>query len=134
MLNSVNLQGRLTKEPQPKQTTGGKTCLTFTIAVERDYVAKGQDRQTDFISCVAWGHTAEFISKYFGKGREIIVSGTVQTRTYDDADGKKVYVTEVLVSSANFCGAKAQQEQAPAQAPAQDEILPIPPMLPFDIE
>lgn len=136
MLNSVNVQGRLTKDPQTKQTQGGKTVLSFTLACDRDYVAKGQERQTDFISCIAWGHTAEFIAKYFTKGREILVSGNIQTRSYDDKDGKKVYVTEVLVTSANFCGSKAQADSTEPASESQTEmeVLPIPPMgLPFDI-
>lgn len=135
MLNNVCLQGRLTKDPQTKQTQGGKTVLMFTLACDRDYVTKGQERQTDFISCIAWGHTAEFISKYFSKGKDIIVCGSIQTRSYDDRDGKKVYVTEVLVSSANFCGSKAQTDSAPAsESQTELEVLPIPPMgLPFDI-
>lgn len=102
MLNRVILMGRLTADPDLRQTTGGTSVVSFSIAVDRDYAASGEDRQTDFINLVAWRQTAEFISKYFAKGKMIAVEGKIQTRNYTDANGNKRYVTEVLVDRAYF--------------------------------
>ncbi|MFT3952235.1 MAG: single-stranded DNA-binding protein [Oscillospiraceae bacterium] len=109
MLNRVILMGRITQELELKQTTGGTAVLSFAIAVDRNFVKQGEERQTDFINCVAWRQQAEFISKYFGKGRMIAIEGNLRTRTYDDKNGVKHYVTEVFVDSVSFTGeAKAQ--------------------------
>lgn len=113
MLNKVILMGRITHDLELRQTQSGNAVLSFTVAVERSYAPQGQDRQTDFISCVAWRQRAEFISKYFAKGRMIAIEGNLQTRTYDDKNGTKHYVTEVIVESVNFTGEpKPQQGQA----------------------
>ena len=113
MLNKVILMGRITHDLELRQTQSGNAVLSFTVAVERSYAPQGQDRQTDFISCVAWRQRAEFISKYFAKGRMIAIEGNLQTRTYDDKNGTKHYVTEVIVESVKFTGEpKPQQGQA----------------------
>lgn len=100
MLNKVILQGRLTAEPELKATTSGVSVCSFTLAVDRSY----GDKQTDFINCVAWRNTAEFISKYFGKGKMMIAVGELQVRQYTVNDGSKRYATEVIVNEVNFAG------------------------------
>lgn len=96
MINTVVLTGRLTKDIELRRTTSGKTCTSFTLAVNRN---KGE---TDFINCVAWDKVAELLERYTHKGFQIGVEGRIQTRNYDDRNGKKVYVTEVLVNSISF--------------------------------
>lgn len=102
MLNRVVLMGRLTADPDLRQTTGGTSVVSFSIAVDRDFASSGEERQTDFINLVAWRQTAEFISKFFGKGKMIAVEGRIQTRNYTDANGNKRYITEVVVDRAYF--------------------------------
>ena len=119
MLNMVCLQGRLTKDPVINQTQSGNAVVSFTIACDRDYVAKGQERQTDFLECVAWRHSAKFICDYFKKGQMILVTGTLQKRSYDDQSGTTRYITEVIVNSVNFCGKNEQKQE-------QDNFQPVP--------
>lgn len=127
MINNVVLMGRLTDTPELRRTPSDISVTSFTIAVERSYVKVGEQRQTDFIDCVAWRTTAEFITRYFQKGSMIAVTGNIQTRTYDDKNGNKRKATEIVVDRASFCGSKAEtgttggyhQASAPAaQAPA----------------
>lgn len=106
MLNKVILMGRITHEPELKASLSGISVLTFSLAVERNYSRQGEERQTDFINCVAWRQTAEFIAKYFPKGALIAVEGELQTRKYAAKDGSERTVTEVIVSSASFTGEK----------------------------
>ncbi len=109
MLNKVILMGRITRDLEPKQTPQGVSVVTFTIAVDRSFVRQGEERQADFITCVAWRQTADFICRYFGKGRMIAIVGNLRTRTYDDKNGTKHYVTEVYVDEASFTGEPKQQ-------------------------
>ncbi len=102
MLNKVILSGRITRELELKTTPNGNSVLQFTLAVERNFAKSGEERQTDFITCVAWGKTAEFINRFFNKGRSIAVIGNLRSRTYDDKNGTKHYVTEVYVDEAQF--------------------------------
>lgn len=104
MLNKVILMGRITHDLELKSTPSGVAVLSFTVAVERSYCKKGEQKQADFINCVAWKNNAEFISKYFGKGSLIAFEGNLRTRTYDDKNGSKHYVTEVYIDSASFTG------------------------------
>ena len=92
-----------------KTTQSGVSVLSFSIAVDRNFVRQGEERQTDFIDCVAWRQQAEFINKYFGKGRMICVEGTLQKRSYDDRNGNKRWVTEVVVDNVSFTGERANQ-------------------------
>ena len=117
MLNRVILMGRITQDLELKQTQNGTAVLSFNLAVDRNYTPKGEEKQTDFISCVAWRKTAEFISKYFAKGRMIAIEGNIQTRTYDDKNGVKHYVTEVIVENVSFTGEPKQQETQQADIP-----------------
>lgn len=106
-MNFVLLMGRFVADPELKKTTSGKSVCTFTLAVD-----KGKDRGADFIDTVAWEKTAEFICKYFKKGDPIIIDGAVNTRTYEDKDGKKRKVTEVTAKNVEFAprARTAQQE------------------------
>lgn len=114
-LNFVAILGRITKDLELKSTQNGTSVLQFTVAVDRDFVKQGEERQADFINCVAFKQTAEFISKFFGKGRMIAVEGRLQTRSYDDKNGTKHNVTEVIVSKASFTGEKTEQRQEQRQ-------------------
>ena len=110
-MNKVILMGRLTREPELKQTPNGVNVCSFSIAVNRRYKNTEGNYDADFVNCVAWRQTGEFVSKYFAKGRMIAVAGSLQTRTYEK-DGQKRYVTEVLVDEVNFCGEKAEEKPA----------------------
>lgn len=107
MLNRVILMGRITQELEVRQTPAGASVLSFTVAVERNFKDQNGERQTDFISCVAWGKTAEHICRYFSKGRMIALEGNLRTRTYDDKNGTRHYVTEVFVDNVSFTGERA---------------------------
>ena len=96
--------GRLVRDPNVKYTQGGKAYASFTLAIDRRKSGEGNP-QADFISCVAWEKTAEVISQYTGKGRKIAVEGRIQTRSYEK-DGRKTYVTEVVVNGMEFCDSK----------------------------
>lgn len=104
MLNKVILMGRLTRDPELKYTPSNVAVCSFSIAVDRRFARPGEQRQADFINIVTWRNTAEFVSKYFVKGQMINVCGTLQTRTWDDAQGVKHYATEVVADEVNFCG------------------------------
>ncbi|NLZ94953.1 MAG: single-stranded DNA-binding protein [Bacteroidales bacterium] len=108
MLNRVILMGRISQDIELKQTPSGVSVLSFNVAVERSFVKQGEERQADFISCVAWRQQAEFISKYFSKGRMIALEGNLRTRNYEDKNGSKHYVTEVYVDSVSFTGEAKQ--------------------------
>ena len=118
MLNRVVLMGRITHDLEVKRTQSDIAVLQFSVAVERNYSKQGEEKQTDFISCVAWRQTAEFISKYFGKGRMIALEGSLRTRTYDDKNGVKHYITEVYVDNASFTG-EPKADTAPRALPNQ---------------
>ncbi len=124
MLNNVVLMGRLTADPELRQTASGIEVTSFSIAIDRSYARQGEERQTDFINCVAWRQTAKFISTYFHKGSMIAVTGSIQTRNYEDKQGNKRVATEVLVNNASFCGSKSEtgagapRDTAPYSAPA----------------
>ena len=112
-MNKVILMGRLTRDPEVRYTQTTNTMVTsFTLAVNRRFVAQGQERQADFLPIVAWNKTAEFIAKYFKKGQQVAVIGRVETRNYDDKDGKKVYVTEVIAEEVYFADSKKEDGQA----------------------
>lgn len=110
MLNKVIIMGRLTADPELRQTSTGVNSCQFTVAVQRNFAAQGSERQSDFINVVAWRQTAEFICRYFNKGSMICVEGELRTRTYDDKRYPEVrhYVTEVSATAVYFTGEKAQ--------------------------
>jgi len=103
MLNHITIMGRLVADPTLKSTTGGTHVTSFRIACDRD-IGRDEARVTDFIDCVAWRSTAEFISKYFAKGMPILVDGRLQMREYTNKDGVKVRVAEILANNVYFCG------------------------------
>lgn len=106
MINNVTLMGRITAIPELKRTQSGTSVTSFNIAVDRNYQKQGEEKKTDFITCVAWRNTADFITKWFGKGDMIAVTGEIQTRNYEDKNGNKRTAVEVLVNQASFCGGK----------------------------
>lgn len=124
MLNRVIIMGRITHDLELKQTPNGVSVLSFSVAVERNFAKQGEERQADFIDCVAWRQTAEFISKFFGKGRMIALEGEIQTRTYQDKDGNNRKVTEIVVSQASFTGEKKEGGNSSAPAPAGTPPIP----------
>ena len=105
MLNHVILQGRLTKAPELRQTQGGVSYTTFTLAVDRDFKSNGQ-KETDFINCSAWRQTAEFLDRYFGKGRMVILEGRIEVRSYQDKDGNKRTAWDVVADRVYFGDSK----------------------------
>ena len=132
MINKWIGMGRLTADPELKQTQSGVSTCTVNVAVQRDYTDGSGEKQTDFIGVVAWRQTAEFICKYFRKGSMIAVVGELRTRTYNDKNHPDVkhYVTEVYADKVSFCGGKndsggdnkAAPVQTAPQAPAQTAI------------
>ncbi|MGN0533006.1 MAG: single-stranded DNA-binding protein [Eubacterium sp.] len=131
MINNVTLMGRLTANPELRTTTNGTSVTSFTLAVDRDYVAKGEERQADFINIVAWRNTADFITRNFTKGKMIAVTGSIQTRSYDDKNGKKRTAVEVVAEKVSFCGDKQQSNSQITTSedytviPVDDDDLPF---------
>ena len=105
MLNVIILQGRLTETPELKTTPSGKFVTSFSLAVERDF-STGDDKETDFINIVTWNKTAEFVTKYFSKGKQMLVKGSLQVRKYQTQNGDNRYATEVLADKVYFAGDK----------------------------
>ena len=120
-MNSICLMGRLTGDPELKTTQSGVSVTNFSVAVDRAFRSKDQERQTDFSNCVAWRGTAEFITRYFRKGQRIAVQGSLQSRSYTANDGSKRTVYEVVVDNAFFCESKGGQT---AGAPNYDSQIP----------
>ena len=123
MINKVILMGRLTRDPELRHTGKGTPVTTFSIAIDNGY---GDNKQTDFINCVAWNKTAEFVTKYFIKGRMIIIAdGRISTRSWETQDGKRAYATEVVANEVNFGESKTSPQlntpQTAAQPPMQDD-------------
>ena len=110
MLNKVILMGRFTRDPELRSTPQGISTCAFSIAVDRNFVRQGEERKADFINCVAWRQTAEFISKYFKKGNMVALEGSIQTRSWDDQDGKKRYATDVVVNQVYFAESKRDSQ------------------------
>ena len=111
MFNSVVLQGRLTADPELKTTNSGKSVISFSLAVERDFTTNGE-KETDFINIVAWNGTAEFISKFFQKGKQMLLRGSLQVRKYQTQNGENRQVTEVIADKVYFCGDKGKDPLA----------------------
>ena len=130
MLNHITIMGRLTRDPELRRTASGISCVSFTLAVDRDYSGKdGGEKETDFIDCVAWRSTADFVSKYFSKGRMAVVSGRLQIRGWTDKEGNKRRTAEVVADNVYFGDSKKEENggnyggfNAPAypESPASD--------------
>jgi single-strand DNA-binding protein len=113
MLNHVIIMGRLTRDPELRRTGSGVAVASFTLAVDRDFSPKdGSDRETDFIDCVAWRQTGEFVSKYFTKGRMAVVSGRLQIRNWTDKDGNKRRSAEVVADNVYFGDSKRDSDSS----------------------
>jgi single-strand DNA-binding protein len=115
MLNSVNLTGRLTKDPELRYTPSGVAVTTFTLAVARPFSNDKGEKETDFLNCVTWRKTAETIANHVKKGSLIGVTGRLQSRSYDDQSGKRVFVTEVNCDQFTFLENKSQPQQPQQQ-------------------
>ena len=123
MLNIVALQGRLAADPEQRTTQNGTAVTSFSLAVQRNVKGSGGEYGTDWIDCVAWGKTAEFICKYFQKGQLMAVNGTLQTRSYEK-DGSKRKVTQVVVQNACFCESRNTSSGTQHRDPASRSVLP----------
>lgn len=110
MINKAILMGRLTKDPELRHTNSGMAVCSFSIAINNGF---GENQTTDFINCVAWNGTAEFVDKYFSKGKMIVVVGRISTRSWDGSDGKKNYATEVVANEVSFCESKRNEDIPP---------------------
>lgn len=108
MINTAVLMGRICHDLELKSTQSGKSILNFTVACERKYQAQGEQRQADFIDCIAWEHTAKFIESYFRKGSMIAIEGRIQTDNYEDKNGNKRKSVVVVAESVSFCGSKSE--------------------------
>lgn len=131
-MNTAILMGRLTADPEIRTTNSGLNYCRFTVAVDR--YTKGEDKKTDFINCVAWRQTAEFVERFFSKGKMIAVQGSIQTGSFTNKDGAKVYTTDVLVDKVHFCGDKGSvtnQSAAAAVDNVYSESSPADDDLPF---
>lgn len=118
-MNKVILVGRLARDPELRTTGSGKSVATFSLAVDRRYKAEGQPT-ADFFNIVAWGKQAETICQYLGKGRQIALTGRLQSRSYDAQDGSKRYVTEVVLEEFDFIGSK--NDSAPQNSQPQEDM------------
>ena len=115
MLNTITIMGRLTRDPELRGTGSGIAVASFTVAVDRDRAPEGQEKETDFIDCVAWRQTAEFIEKYFNKGRMIVVSGRLQIRGWTDKEGNKRRSAEIVADNVYFGDSKKDEDQPQSQ-------------------
>ncbi len=130
-MNKVILHGRLVKDPDVRYTTTGKCVASFTVAVNRQFAREGEPK-ADYIPCVAWEKLAQLIADNMVKGKEILVEGRMQVRSYDAQDGSKRYVTEVILSGMDFCGSKGDRGNVPAVnsggfagEPVDDDSIPF---------
>ena len=113
MLNHITIMGRLVRDPELRRTGSGVAVASFTVAVDRDFGGRdGGEKETDFIDCVAWRQTGEFVSKYFTKGRMIVVSGRLQIRSWTDKDGNKRRTAEVVADNCYFGDSKREGDNA----------------------
>lgn len=119
MLNRIIIQGRMTKDPELRNTQSGTSVASFTLAVDRDFKSQSGERETDFINCTAWKSVAEFVSRFFTRGRMAIVEGRLQARKYTDKDGNNRTAYEVVASSVYFGDSKKDGDSQPAPSYAQ---------------
>lgn len=144
-MNKAVLMGRLTRDPELRSTASGISVCSFTVAVDRRFKSEGQPT-ADFIPVIAWRQTADFVAKYFTKGSRIAVVGSIQTRQWDDKEGKRHYATEVVADEVEFCESKRNDNgfvggndfQAPSSAPAANhagqDAIPAEGFYPLDDE
>lgn len=128
MLNKCILMGRFCADPELRRTGSGVAVASFTLAVDRDFSSKGNEKETDFIDCVAWRQTGEFVSKYFAKGRMACVSGSLQIRKWKDKDGNERRSAEIIADSVYFADSKNVAENGnsrPTAVPAGNPAYPV---------
>ena len=132
MLNHITIMGRLVRDPEMRTTQSGVAVASFALAVDRDFGGRdGGEKQTDFIDCTAWRHTAEFVSKYFSKGRMAVVSGRLQIDNYTDNDGNKRRSAKVIADNIYFGDSKkdgatgSQSDEAASFTPAPSGFVPV---------
>ena len=123
-MNRVTLHGRVCKDPDVKTLQTGQTVARLTIAVDR-YTKAVEERKADFINCVAWGNTAQFLAKYFQKGKEILAEGRIQTGRYTNQDGKKIYTTDVVLDRVEFCGSKGMPQGVDIGGDVENSEVPF---------
>ncbi len=132
-MNKVILVGRLVRDPELRTTQAGTSVCNFTVACDRRYQKEGEERQADFINCIAWRQQADFISKFFSKGTRIALEGSIQTRSWDDDEGNRRYATEVIVDHVEFAQSKGEGQSnaastnyIPDNSSFPDGFMPIP--------
>jgi single-strand DNA-binding protein len=123
-MNKVILHGRMTRDAEVKRTNTGKAVASFSLAVDRPRSKDGQ-QTADFINCVAWEKLAENVGNYCGKGKELVIEGRLQTRSYEAQDGSKRYVTEVLCNNIEYCGKKSDTPTAGGYGEEVEEEIPF---------
>lgn len=124
MLNNIVLMGRMVRDPELRRTGSGTAVTSFTLAVDRDFASKeGGQRETDFIDCVAWRNTGEFVSKYFSKGSMAAVSGRLQIRTWTDKNGNKRRTAEVVADNVYFGDSKRDNQDSTGSEPGNDYAM-----------
>ena len=128
MLNHITIMGRLTRDPELRRTGSGIAVASFTLAVDRDFPNKETgEKETDFIDCVAWRQTGEFVSKYFTKGRMAVVSGRLQIRKWQNDQGENRYSTEVVADNVYFGDSKRDGDSTTSSRPAPSYTPPVTP-------
>ena len=128
MLNKITVMGRMTKDPELRRTQSGTAVASFTIAVERDYKPEGGEKETDFLDVVAWRKTAEFVCRYFAKGRMAVIDGRLQTRKWTDKNGGNRVAVEIIADSVYFGDSKKSVpdgENEPVELEYDDGDLPF---------
>lgn len=132
MLNTITIMGRMTRDPELRRTESGIAVASFTLACERDYAPQGGEKETDFINVVCWRSTAEFVDKYFSKGRMAVVSGRLQIRDWTDKEGNKRRSAEILADRVYFGDAKRDGDAQESKSDfteisndEEDEALPF---------
>ena len=129
MLNHITIMGRLTRDPEMRSTQSGVAVASFTLAVDRDFGGKdGSEKQTDFIDCTAWRHTAEFVSKYFTKGRMAVVEGRLQIREWQDKEGNKRRSAEINADNVYFGDSRPAQAEGASGYGEADAFKDFPPL------
>lgn len=122
-LNHITIMGRLTKDPELRRTQSGDAVASFTLACDRDFKSKSGEKETDFIECVAWRNTAEFVAKYFTKGRAAVADGRLQLRNWQDKDGNRRVSAEVVAENVYFADSRSESAGAPAAPRAAAPVM-----------
>ncbi len=125
MLNTAVIMGRLVATPELRTTPTGLSVTSFTVAVERRFAKRGEERQADYIDVVAWRQTAEFVTRFFKQGSMIAVQGSIQTRLYEDKNGGKRKAIEIVAENVSFCGSKAETNTGMRDEFVPDRVEPV---------